>query len=61
MQLERWLTKREAAEIARVSEKTIDRAIKRGWLKRVENGVRKVLIAYSELLRWMNGRSTLEF
>ena len=56
MRTERWLTKREAAKLARVSEKTIDRAIRRGWLRRVENGVRKVLIAYSELLRWMSGR-----
>jgi len=60
MKTERWLTKREAAKLARVSEKTIDRAIRRGWLRRVENGVRKVVIAYSELLRWMTGRRAVK-
>jgi excisionase family DNA binding protein len=52
---DRWLSKREAAGLAGVSEKTIDRAIKRGFLRRAKNGVRRVLIAYSELCRWMNG------
>jgi excisionase family DNA binding protein len=52
---DRILTRREAAEIARVSQKTIDRAIRRRVLRRVENGVRRVRIAYSELMRWMNG------
>ena len=52
---ERWLTVTEAAELARCHPKTIDRAIKRGNLPRVKNGVRKVLIALSELVRWMNG------
>jgi excisionase family DNA binding protein len=50
-----FLTKKEAADEARVSEKTIDRAIRRRVLRRVNNGVRKVVIARAELLRWMNG------
>jgi len=52
---QRWLTKREAAAVAGVSEKSIDRAIRRGLLRRAKNGLRKVLIAYSDLVRWMNG------
>jgi hypothetical protein len=55
MSSERWLSKRQAAEIAGVSEKTIDRAIKRRLLSKANNGVRRVLIAYSSLVRWMNG------
>jgi excisionase family DNA binding protein len=55
MEPERWLTKKEAAALARVSPKTIDRAIRRGWLRRVQNGVRKVLISETEISRWMNG------
>jgi len=53
--LEQWLTKRQAAAVAAVSEKTIDREIKRKNLRRANPGVRKVLIAYSDLRRWMNG------
>jgi hypothetical protein len=55
MERDKWYTKKEAAAKARVCEKTIDRAISRGLLRRVENGIRKVLIADSELIRWMNG------
>ena len=53
--MQRWVTKREAAELAGVSPKTIQRAISRGELKRAKNGVRKVLIAYPDLSRWMKG------
>jgi len=55
MEMERWLNKKEAALAANVCTKTIDRAIAKGFLKRAKNHVRKVLIAYSELQRWMNG------
>jgi len=53
--VEKWCSKREAAQIAGLSEKTIDRAIKRGKLRRANNGVRRVRIAYSDLVRWLNG------
>jgi excisionase family DNA binding protein len=52
---EQWLTKKQAAQLANVSTKTIDRAIARQALRPAKNGVRKVLIAYSELTRWMTG------
>ena len=55
MKDERWLSKGQAAELSNVSPKTIDRAIKKGLLRKANNGVRKVLIAYSDLVRWMNG------
>lgn len=55
MSNERWLTKKEAATESKYSTKTIERAIKKGALRKVKNGVRRVRIAYSELLRWMNG------
>ena len=51
----KWLTKREAAAEARVSEKTIDRALKRGLLERAQNNVRKVVISSASLARWMAG------
>lgn len=52
---EKWLSKQQAAAVAGLSEKTIDRAIKRGALRRARNGVRRVVVAYSDLLRWMKG------
>ncbi len=52
---ETWLSKREAAELTGYSEKTIDRAIRRGLLRRARNGVRSVRIAYTDLIRFMNG------
>lgn len=52
---ERWLSKVQAAEISGVCVKTIERAIHRGALRVARNGVRRVLIAYSDLVRWMNG------
>ena len=53
MQGEQYCTLAEAAEHARVCTRTIERALARGDLRRVKNGVRKILIAYSELVRWM--------
>jgi predicted site-specific integrase-resolvase len=46
---ERWLSKREAAKIAGVSEKTIDRFIRRGLLRRANCQIRRVLIAHSDV------------
>jgi excisionase family DNA binding protein len=55
MGMEQWLSKKQAAAIACVDPKTIDRAIAKHVLKRARNGVNKVLIAYSDLDRWMKG------
>ncbi len=55
MSAERWLTKKEAADLAQLHEQTIYRAIRKGALKKAKNGVRRVRIAESDLLRWMNG------
>jgi excisionase family DNA binding protein len=52
---ERWLSKKEAAALSGYSEKTIQRAIRRGLLRCADNGVRRVRIAYSQFERWMNG------
>jgi len=52
---DQWLTKKQAAEISGLSTKSLERAIRRGRLRKAENGVRRVLIAYSELMRWMKG------
>jgi excisionase family DNA binding protein len=52
---ERWVSLEEAAEIAGVHPKTVTRAIHKGALRRAKNGVRRVLIAYSDLVRWMKG------
>jgi predicted site-specific integrase-resolvase len=52
---DRWLSKREAAKIAGVSQKTIDRFIRRGLLRRAECKVRRVLIAHSDLVKCMSG------
>jgi excisionase family DNA binding protein len=52
---ERWLSKKQAARLCGFCEKTIDRAVKKGVLRRARNGVRAVRIAQSDLLRWMNG------
>jgi excisionase family DNA binding protein len=52
---EKWLTKKEAASTSGYSEKTIDRAIRSGQLRKAQNGVRRVRIAYSDLVRFMNG------
>jgi excisionase family DNA binding protein len=56
--LEKWLTLSEAATSTGLSEKTIRRAIRRGKLRRAENGVRRVLIAATELARWMKGETS---
>jgi len=43
-----FLTRKECAEIARVSLKTIDRYIKRGWLKRHQFSRRCIRIRRDE-------------
>ncbi len=49
------LTRRQAAEIARMHVSTLDRAIKRGYLKAGHiGGGRAVRIARAELYAWLN-------
>lgn len=56
------LTRREAAEYARVSVSTIDRAIRAGRLRASRNGPRgAVRIRLSWLLAWLDDSSTLLF
>lgn len=52
---DRWLTKKQAAEKCGLSTKTLERAISRGKLRRANIGFRRVLIAYSDLRRFMKG------
>lgn len=53
--LEKFYTKVEAAEYCRCSVKSIERAVARGALRPVKNGIRKVLFSESELIRFMSG------
>lgn len=53
----KWLSKRAVAEMTGYSEKTIDRAIKRGWLRRAKNGVRRVRIGYDSVVAFMQGQT----
>lgn len=53
---EQWLTRKEAAAKSQYSLSTIDRAIQRKALRKVHNGVRRVRIALSELMRFMDSQ-----
>jgi predicted site-specific integrase-resolvase len=50
-----WYSKREVAEMTGYSEKTIDRALKAGWLRRVKNKIRRVRITRDSVFAFMQG------
>ena len=51
-----WLTKREAAERVRVSERTIERAIAAGELRAAGGGGVAVRVRPGEVDRWLESR-----
>ncbi|MGA2498239.1 MAG: helix-turn-helix domain-containing protein [Tepidisphaeraceae bacterium] len=54
---ERLLPIKDAAAWAGVGPKTLRRAIRDGRLRRAGAKVRKVLIAYADLVLWMDGKA----
>jgi len=54
-----WLTRAEAAAVARVSQKTIDRAIASGSLRATKVNGRRVRIHRSWLTAWLLGAALL--
>lgn len=58
--MERYLSKKEASAVTGLSVKTLERAIRRKALRAARTGFRVVRIAYSELVRFMNGGGAAE-